>query len=264
MTQEQIRKYFERIGFDVQPKADLATLAGIQQRHTSVIPFENLNPLLRIPVELSDDSIFQKLVISHRGGYCFEHNILLMNVLKTIGFEVRGLLGRAGEKEYSVGRTHMILLVSLDGKQYIVDTGYGGLVPTGPLLLLPDLVQKTPNEDYRLINFDEGYRLEIDLNGEWKRLYDFDLQQQVYKDYEVGNWYTSTSPYSSFTKRLTAARSDEHCRYTIKGQEFTRYFKGGGSEKRNVNSLEEMKQVLENDFLINLSGLTNLERLMIQ
>lgn len=63
-------------------------------RHTEAIPFENLNPLLRWPVHLDPASLEEKMVRGGRGGYCFEPNLLLKNVLNALGYRVTGLAAR--------------------------------------------------------------------------------------------------------------------------------------------------------------------------
>ena len=68
--------YFERIGYRGERTATLPTLQEIHRLHPAAIPFENLNPLLGLPVRLDLASIEAKLVHSRRGGYCFEHNLL--------------------------------------------------------------------------------------------------------------------------------------------------------------------------------------------
>ncbi|HMN05240.1 MAG TPA: arylamine N-acetyltransferase [Flavobacteriales bacterium] len=263
MPVDHLHGYLERIGFTGTPQADLSTLAAIQQRHIATFPFENLNPLLGLPVELDADWLYHKMVQGGRGGYCFEQNLLLRDMLAHVGFRPRILLGRAGASGGPVaGRTHLVLLVPLNGQQYLVDTGYGGLVPTGPLLLQPDLVQHTPNEDYRLITLEEEFRLEINLLGQWQRLYEFSLQKQLMEDLEVANWYTSTSPASRFTRMLNLARAESDRRYTLSGQTLSMYLPGRAPEKRTLATLDEMEQALRHEFRINLDGLSGLEKLM--
>lgn len=260
MNDVNLKQYFDRIGFAGTPDVGWDTLVHIQQNHIAAIPFENLNPLMRIPVELDSEAIFEKIVRKHRGGYCFEHNLLLQDVLERIGFTVRGLLGRAGQEPESVGRTHMVLLVTLEGRDYLVDVGYGGLVPTGPLLLEPDIIQATPNEDYRIISPDGEYRLEIKLNGHWKRLYEFNLRKQIIQDFQVANWYTSTSPECIFTHTLVAARSEQGARYTLKDYELSIYQPDREIERRTLTSVDDVKAVLETIFYIDMSGLPKLEK----
>src|SRR5687768_5510279 len=61
--------YFKRIGYAESTDVSLETLRAIHLRHAQSIPFENLNPFLRIPVVLDIDSLYQKLVLDRRGGY---------------------------------------------------------------------------------------------------------------------------------------------------------------------------------------------------
>src|SRR5687767_8436383 len=86
--------YFERIGYGGATEPDLSTLRAIALRHPVAIPFENLNPLLRLPVLLDVGSLQQKMVRDGRGGYCFEHNLLLGTALCALGYHVTGLAAR--------------------------------------------------------------------------------------------------------------------------------------------------------------------------
>src|SRR5690606_104383 len=86
--------YFNRINYSGDRTPTLGTLQRIHSLHPKHLPFENLNPLLRIPVKLDLESLSQKMLKQRRGGYCFEHNLLLKAVLESIGFSVRGLAAR--------------------------------------------------------------------------------------------------------------------------------------------------------------------------
>lgn len=89
-TSVDLSAYFKRIGYDKEdPSASSKTLKKLHRLHTQAIPFENLNPLLGLPVKLDTKSLQQKLVYDERGGYCFEHNLLFKRILETIGFSVR-------------------------------------------------------------------------------------------------------------------------------------------------------------------------------
>ena len=86
--------YFARIGYDGPATPRLETLREIHRLHPQAIAFENLNPLLHWPVPLDMQSLQQKLVTQRRGGYCYEHNLLLKHALERIGFRVAGLAAR--------------------------------------------------------------------------------------------------------------------------------------------------------------------------
>ncbi len=93
-TRIDLDAYFQRIGYDGERTPTLATLRAIHARHATMIPFENLSPLLRQPVRLDLSSLQDKLIHQGRGGYCFEHNLLLRAALLALGFQVRGLAAR--------------------------------------------------------------------------------------------------------------------------------------------------------------------------
>ena len=96
-----INAYFERIGFAGSIAPSLPTLQALQWAHVTAIPFENLTPLLGLPVRLDLKSLEQKLIHERRGGYCFEQNTLFAAALEAIGFPVTRLseIGRASCRE---------------------------------------------------------------------------------------------------------------------------------------------------------------------
>src|SRR4051812_18295608 len=95
MTAEvDIDAYLRRIGYEGGCAPTLDTLRAVILRHTESIPFENLDPLLGRPVDLDAPALERKLVSEGRGGYCFEHNVLLRHVLEGLGFPVVGLSAR--------------------------------------------------------------------------------------------------------------------------------------------------------------------------
>src|SRR5262245_31633198 len=101
--------YFARIGYRGGRAPTLETLNGIVRAHVQTIPFENLDVLLGRPIELDVESLERKLVAARRGGYCFEQNTLLLEVLGALGFTVRPLSARVRyqrPRDYTPARTH--------------------------------------------------------------------------------------------------------------------------------------------------------------
>jgi N-hydroxyarylamine O-acetyltransferase len=244
--------YLDRIGFDGRPAADLRTLQAIALRHPAAIPFENLDPFLGRPVPLDIRSLARKLVGGRRGGWCFEHNLLLGTALTAIGFEVEGLAARV---QWNVPpsvvkpRSHMVLHVSLDRRPYIVDAGFGGLTLTGPLCLEPHVEQQTPHERVRLVPVGDGLVVEVEIGrGQWNALYRFDLQPQTIADYEVTNWYLSNHPQSQFVTSLMAARVQEDRRYGLRNTELSIHHRDGSSERRTLATAAEIRLALEQLF----------------
>ena len=243
--------YLRRIGCSERPQADLASLRDIALRHPLAIPFENLNVLLGQPLPLDVPSLQRKLVNERRGGWCFEHNVLLGTALRAIGFDVIGLAARVmwlAPENAVTPRSHMVLLVALDGTRYVVDAGFGGLTLTGPLRLEADVEQETPHETFRLREVAGMFVLEASIRGERRPMYRFDLAPQAIVDYEVSSWYLSTNPRSHFRSTLVAARAEADRRYALRNTEFTVHHRHGYSERRPIATGSQLRGILEESF----------------
>ncbi|WP_248914051.1 arylamine N-acetyltransferase family protein [Pseudomonas moorei] len=262
--------YLRRLGFDMPPAPTLETLRRLQLRHTGVFPFENLTTLSGEPVLIDLPSIEKKVLHEGRGGYCYELNNLYLALLQALGFDARGISGRVvmGQPEgVWTARTHRLSLVTLDGVRYISDVGFGGMVPTAPLLLDTADEQITPHESYRIEQHADGYTLHARVAGEWRAMYIFDLQRQEDIDYAVGNWYVSTHPESPFARQLMVARTGEGWRRTLNNGSFAIHRMGCDSERREVADVQALIGVLESEFDIRVPThatlMRTLERLIV-
>ena len=245
--------YFARIGYGGPAAPRIETLREIHRLHTQAIAFENLNPLMRWPVRLDTQSLQRKLVTEGRGGYCYEHNLLLKHVLERIGFRVVGLAARVllNLPEDAVRpRTHMLLQVDIDDEIWIADVGFGGMTLTAPLRLVEQVPQATPHEPFRLTRLAGDYALQADVRGTWRTLYRFDLQAQVLPDYELTSWYLSNNPESHFVTRLIAARTGPQRRYALRDNELTVHELNGESIRRVLTSAAELSAALRDTFAI--------------
>ncbi len=262
-TSFDLDAYLKRIGYAGRRVPTLDTLRAIHALHPASIPFENLNPLLRIPVVLDIRSLQAKLIDAKRGGYCFEHNLLLKTALETLGFAVTGLAARVlwGRTPDAItSRGHMVLLVEVEGEQYIADVGFGGQTMTGPLRLELDTEQATPHEPCRLVEWGGDFLLETKIRDEWKPMYRFDLQRQHLIDYEVSSWYLSNHPQSHFVTGLRAARAVQGRRFNLLGKELTTHTLGAQSTTRTLRSVDELTEALETTFGIQLPEHPELRR----
>ena len=255
LSEGDLRAYFERIDFSGDAHPDRETLAALVAGHTAAIPFENLNPFLGLPVTLSSEALVSKIVRSRRGGYCYEQNGLFSHVLETIGFDFTPLAARVlwmQSDDAVTPRTHKLLLVNLPEGLVLADVGFGGAVCTGVLDLVPEVAQSTPHERFRLVEVSGLWRQQIEIGGEWRSTYQFDLTPQLAVDDELGNWWTSASPASHFTFSLIAARSPAGRRHALRNFDYSIHVPGGESEKRRLSGPEEVCVVLERDFGIEI------------
>ncbi|HKP23897.1 MAG TPA: arylamine N-acetyltransferase [Dongiaceae bacterium] len=243
--------YLARIGYDGPRTPTLETLRAIQLLHPQAIAFENLNPLLAIPVRLDLEFLQEKLIRSPRGGYCFEQNGVLLHALRALQFRVTGLAARVvwnqPDPSVTTPRSHMVLKVDLDEGTYIADVGFG-MSPTAPLRLVPDIAQETPHESFRLLDKDGLYTLQCDLKGHWTSFYLFDLQEQAPIDYQVANHYVSTWPTSHFVTSLIAARATADGRYGLRNNKLSIHQRSVEREQRVLTSAAEISTVLKDLF----------------
>jgi len=196
--------YFARIGVDAAPTTE-AGLAIVQSAQTTRIPFENFDVVLRRPVSLDADRVFDKLIHKPRGGYCFEINTLLYQALLAIGFDVRQIMARVHTPGTVGQRTHMFNLVQIGGRQWIADGGFGANSLRAPIPLEIDRVERQGDARFRLVNAgDLGTKLQINRTGEWLSLYSFTPDLVMPIDVEIANHFTSTHPSSFFTWRRIA------------------------------------------------------------
>ncbi|MGH8346491.1 MAG: arylamine N-acetyltransferase family protein [Pseudomonas sp.] len=261
--------YLQRLGFDAPPAPTLETLRQLQLRHTGAFPFENLTTLSGEPVLIDLPSIEQKVLHGGRGGYCYELNNLFLALLQSLGFDARAISGRVvmGQPEGAwTARTHRLSLVIIDDVRYITDVGFGGMVPTAPLLLDSRAEQLTPHEPYRIDLHVDGFTLRANVASEWRAMYIFDLQRQEDIDFAVGNWYVSTHPESTFAKQLMVARTGEGWRRTLNNGSFAIHRIGRDSERREVTDVQELIGLLGSEFGIRvpeqLQLVRTLERLI--
>lgn len=203
--------YLQRIRLAARPAPDAVGLAQLQHAHRLAIPFENLDVWLGRAIAIDSDSVFAKLVVARRGGYCFEHNRLFLDALAALGFAAEPVLARVWLGASQVPPlTHTFARVTLDGQEWIADPGFGGsYVPPMPLV---DGVEATAPDGARfLLERDDmtwmllrdGDPATTDGRGTgagWQPQYSFVGDTACAADLAMGNHWSCTAPLSRFTR----------------------------------------------------------------
>ena len=191
--------YLRRISYDGTTDPTVNTLKALHHAQLYTIPFENFDIQLGRGVNLNPETIFEKLVHRKRGGYCFELNGIFLMALKSMGFDVRALLGRVHVTGTPTGRGHQVELITIEGRQWIADVGFGADTPRGPIPLELNHPTNHDGQTVRLIKDDNfGFILQSSKEGEWIDIYSFDLGYVCPADIDYGNHFTSTHPSSLF------------------------------------------------------------------
>lgn len=245
-SQLDLAAYLRRIGYRGDNSPTRAVLAALQYQQATQIPFENLGPLLAEPVSLTLADLQAKLVRGGRGGFCYEHNLLLAAALQRLGFSVTGLAARVlwnRPADSPAPRTHMLLRVAAEDVDHLVDTGFGGMTPTGPLRLRHSGEQATPHEPFSVIDEGDGhYRLQVRVGDDWSPVYAFDLQPQRWEDYALTSWYLCHHPQSLFVSNLIASRPAEGCRHSLFNGRYTVHH---GDGRRECTGLADVDRLIE-------------------
>lgn len=203
--------YLLRIGFTGQPQADLPTLRALMRCQLRSIPFENLDVLAGRGVSLVPEDIVRKLVHHRRGGYCYEVNGLFAMALAALGLPYRMVAARPMFYPVRRPRTHMALLVTVDGEEWLVDLGFGSYGIRAPMRLADTDVDVPQDDDlFSLTQPQPGeWVLRAWRDGAWAPQYGFDLWPQEWVDFAPANHLNSTHPDAIFVqKRLLVIHTD--------------------------------------------------------
>ena len=248
-----LNAYFERIGFAGSIAPTLATLEAIHALHPAAIPFENLDPVMGRPVLLDQASLEQKMLHKGRGGYCFEHNTLLANVLRDLDYTVRGHTARmlwghpdGGAKMVS----HMVLAVDIAGTSYLCDVGCSIFRLTAPLKLRDGVEQQVGADLFRLTRQEALWRLDVKFEDEWRGLYQFEPVERSDSEIAEINSLIETEYFNRAL--LFAARTDKEARYALTGKRLSIYRPGQERERRYAEDVAALKAMLADVFLITL------------
>ncbi len=250
--------YFDRINYRGNAEPNLNVLQDLVTAHTRSIPFENLDPLLGVPVDdLSPAALIDKLVYRRRGGYCYEHNGLMGYALAEVGFGVRRLAARVvwmrPPELPPPTQSHTLLAVTFPGSQgsYLVDVGFGGQTPTSPIRFETGGIQQTTHEPYRLEDRRDGMVVQAQVRDQWQTLYEFTTTTRPMIDLQVGSWFVSTHPSSHFVTNLMAALVTDDGRWNLADRKLAIHG-DSGTEKILLADADAVVETLRDRFGINV------------
>ncbi|KQY22259.1 hypothetical protein ASD16_16700 [Cellulomonas sp. Root485] len=225
-------------------------LAAIHRAHLAAIPFENLDVQLGVGVSVDLPDVQAKLVDSHRGGYCYEHGILLGAALERLGHTVERRLARIGDPAVLARpRSHLVLVV--DGR-WLADTGFGsGLLE--PVPLVDGFVSHQGAWTFRTVRLGDGsWQLHELHDGAWQTHYTIPPETTYLVDVEVANFATSHRPTSRFVLQVVVIRKDDERVRALIGRRFTVETSDGKVEDRTIGD-DELGDVLR-DLGLSLSA----------
>jgi arylamine N-acetyltransferase len=210
---------------------------ALHRHHVATIPFENLelHYSAHKKISLHYLDLFTKFVsrgTTHgRGGRCMENNTFFATILRSLGYDVKNSAARVSRMQTPSpeirelqGNTydpwnHMLNLVQMDGKWWVVDVGMGAM---GPNIVYPledgfesvavaprrIRLQKRAIAETAALNREQAPKLwcydvckdpGVEGGEVWTPSYCFTEVEFLPQDYEMMSWFTSTFPRSLFT-----------------------------------------------------------------
>lgn len=127
LNKEQCATYLKRLGISLPDQLSSGFLDKLIQTHLYKIPFENLDLIKDHKVITTDlETVYQKIVLGSRGGYCFELNALFLGLLRGLGYTAYPIACRVLMRPGLRMPTHRASVVCLEDRKYFCDVGYGG------------------------------------------------------------------------------------------------------------------------------------------
>ena len=249
--------WLDRIGYSGPLTPTLENLNNLIFAHAHAIPFETLDIMLGRPPKLDLATLQSKMIAGRRGGYCFEHNMLFRAGLRSLGFRITSLQGRAIRGmaiDAPRPAIHMLLQVDLPEGQYLADVGCGNLAPTTALLLKPHIEQETPHEVMRFIDIGGELTLQARLSQGWEHIYRVIPYPRYDGEYEIVNWYTGTHPETPYQGNIIVAKpGPDRTRITMYNARVTVRDADGRSDKQWLKSDSQYHGVLRGLFGLSMS-----------
>ena len=242
-------KYLERIGMAPNQKPDKDTLGRLVVSHQRSVPFENLDVYdVGADLLLGVESLYDKVVLRRRGGYCYELNGAFIALLKSLGYECFSVAARVVQNRTCVmPLSHRGTIVTIDGTRYFCDVGFGGPSAQGALLL--DETGPQPSGPNVFV-IEKGER-DIVINrlngGKKEPILAFMDMPVDPVDFLALNEYSSKSKNSMFTSARICNLVTETGSITLSGN-ILKIHSGGSTLEKTLKTEKELRAALKENY----------------
>jgi len=235
---QNIELYLARIKTAKQETLNLSYLNKLHRNHMLNIPFENLDIAMKNQIRLDINSLYEKVIIKRRGGFCYELNGLFYQLITSLGFEAQLIAARVYNDIGELGPEfdHMAILVKLDNKDILLDVGFGSSF-LNPKMIQPGLIQIDYNHYYKIDKtIDGAYILSKSsdsISYQQKFLFTKDPKQFI-EFVDMCN-YHQTNPKSHFTSRKIITQAKPNGRITLTHEKLSITDMGKREEQEIIN-----------------------------
>ena len=244
-----IQVYFDRIGYTGTRDLTVENLTLLIRQHLETVPFENLDCYPNgHPLSNAPERLYEKIVLNRRGGICFELNGLLFQLLKALGYDCHSVAVRIPRPDGIAPISHQGVVVTLDGKQYYCDVGFGGPGPKGALPLDADPVQTVDGEPFRVIRDGISVRIQRHHQDDWRDILLYADVPYIPEDFSGMLYHFSMAPDSYFVvQRLVNLCVKGGGSLALTDNRFTAR-RDGTVIQMELKDEEEVREVLAKEF----------------
>ena len=246
----------KRIKVSRPARLDLDALNTLIYQFQCNVPFEDIScSRLHTPVLLDTQSLYDKIIVQNRGGFCFEMNGFFALFLKGLGFDARSVFCRIIRgRDFIPACRHRAIIVNIKNQLYFCDVGYGGPMPAGALPLQDGCQALIHGELFHIHQFDEYWWTlsRTTSAGEFEKVLQFNTFPQSPLEFLAVNKDCSEDPESIFVQKLLVNLRTENGSFSLTDDELT-IREGEKTTVRKLADNRECEEVLKEYFGICVS-----------
>ena len=262
LTESMVSTYLDRLGCPDAREVSRENLFRLQAAHLENIAYTNLSFYRSGTLNsLAAESLFERIILNRKGGYCFELNGLFGRLLRALGYDVTDYFARwhFGGTDAIPMRRHRVLKVVLGEEIYLADAGIGSLCPATPLSFRHDVIQPKNFRSYR-IGKDAllGNVVQAETPEGYLPYFSFTEDPHFPQDFVYAHAYCVQQPDSVFRNKLFVHRISEKKQWHIlnptpENPEYLLRIKEESETLTPIRSKDEMLAVLTEVFGLNYS-----------
>ena len=247
------RAYLERIHYTGPLRNDYETLRQLSLAHLNSVPMETMDIHLGVPLVLNVDYLYRKIVVRHRGGYCYELNGLFAELLRALGFQVDLLSARVTRPGGHVGPEfdHATLRVTIDGTAYMADVGFGDGFAE-PMEMVPGARRQVHGRDFRLVERAGELHFEVHDEDGFDKGCILSLVPRRLEEFQAQSDAHCSNPRSWFVRTRLATMATPAGRKTLMN-DVLKIHEGDRTTVIGIRNKEHFAQVLRDHFGLRLS-----------
>lgn len=245
-----LEAYLARIGIAEIKEPTREFLDELIYAHQHTVPFDNLDVCEKNLVpSLGIADLFDKIVVRKRGGYCFELNALFGALLKALGFDSQPCMARVLLRPIPYPLiSHRANIVTIDGKRYLADVGFGGPQPTFAPLIEDDASRTESGQTFTLHRVGHSW-WEVGYQGtkeEERAVLRVCMLAVGEEDFVPLSFFQAQNPQSVFRLNRMANLKTEDGALDLRNNTYT-VFAGNEKTSREVAD-DELDQLLAEKF----------------